>query len=263
MQRFRSVDGALGVLLGITISIGTVLGSPAGALPATSKAKPKPLSGVTIALDPGHQLGNSRFPRQINKLVDAGGFRKACNTTGTATNKGIPEATVAWQLSNAVRTRLQALGAEVVMTRSANSRSLWGPCVDARGRFAGESGADLMVSLHADGSSARNHGFHVITPTKRSPWTTSTAKPSLGLATALRDALTGAGIPRSTYVGSGTALSVRSDLGTLNRSTVPVSMIEIGNMRNSADARRMTTAAGRAQYAAAIVAGIRNYLQRG
>ena len=44
-------------------------------------------------------------------------------------------------------------------------------------------------------------------------------------------------------------MNVRSDLGTLNMSDVPVAMIEIGNMRNSGDARRMTSTSGRARYA--------------
>jgi N-acetylmuramoyl-L-alanine amidase len=39
-------------------------------------------------------------------------------------------------------------------------------------------------------------------------------------------------------------------------------MIEIGNMRNASDARRMTSSAGQAQYAAAIVRGIRASLGR-
>lgn len=257
----KAINGALGVWLGLVLAVGSVAGNPAGATPGPIVAKAKPLSGVRVAIDPGHQLGNSRFPSQINRQVNAGGFKKACNTTGTATNEGVPEATVVWKLSKLVKKNLEALGAEVVMTRNANSRNLWGPCVDARGLIAKKKGADLMVSIHADGSSSRNHGFHVITPKKRSPWTTATAKPSMQLSTALRDALTRAGIPRSTYIGSGNAISVRSDLGTLNRSQVPVSMLEIGNMRNAKDAKRMTTVLGRTQYANAIVAGIRTYLR--
>ena len=60
----------------------------------------------------------------------------------------------------------------------------------------------------------------------------------------------------------GTGLDIRSDLGTLNMSDVPVAMIEIGNMRNAGDARRMTSVKGRARYANAIVQGIRTYLRR-
>ena len=69
-------------------------------------------------------------------------------------------------------------------------------------------------------------------------------------------------MPRSNYIGGGTGLSVRGDLGTLNLSDVPIAMIEIGNMRNRSDARRMTTAAGQDRYANAVVRGIRTYLRR-
>ena len=227
-----------------------------------ARAAAEPLHGVVIAIDPGHQLGNHNYPRQINRPVQAGGFTKPCNTTGTATNSGIPEATVNWRLSRAVQRRLVALGATVRLTRTGNSQRAWGPCVDQRGEFGKRVGARLMVSLHADGAAGSDHGFHVIVPTKRSPWTTDIYSRSLRLGRLLRDALTARHVPRSNYIGHGTGLDIRSDLGTLNMSDVPVAMIEIGNMRNAADASRMTHRRGRATYANAVVAGIRAYLGR-
>jgi N-acetylmuramoyl-L-alanine amidase len=230
--------------------------------PAARAAVSLPLAGVRIALDPGHQLGNHNFPAQINRPVPAGGFTKPCNTTGTSTNGGFPEATLAFRVTRLVQARLEALGAKVFLTRTRNSQSLWGPCVDERGQFGQKVGARLTVSLHADGASAGSRGFHVIAPTSRSPWTTDIAASSLRLAKALRGGLDALGIPRSTYIGGGTALSIRSDLATLNLSDVPVAMIEVGNMRNASDAHRMTTRAGRARYAHAVVRGIRAYLAR-
>jgi N-acetylmuramoyl-L-alanine amidase len=243
-------------------------GSPAvrtaaliSASPATRSAA-LPLAGVRIALDPGHQLGNHNFPAQTGRLVPAGGFSKPCNTTGTSTNGGFPEATLTFRVARRVQARLEALGARVFLTRSRNSQSLWGPCVDARGEFGAQVGARLMVSLHGDGAASSARGFHVIVPRSRSPWTTDIARPSLRLAKALRAGFDALGLPRSTYVGNGTALSIRSDLGTLNMSDVPVAMIEVGNMRNASDAHRMTTTTGRARYARAVVRGIRLYLAR-
>jgi N-acetylmuramoyl-L-alanine amidase len=226
------------------------------------RATTLPLAGIRIAVDPGHQLGNHNFPAQVRRLVPAGGFEKPCNTTGTATSGGFPEATLNFRVAKLVQARLQALGAEVLLTRTRNSESLWGPCVDARGEFGARVQARLMVSLHGDGASSAAHGFHVIAPTSRRPWTTDIAGPSLRLARALRSGFDALGIPRSTYVGGGSALSVRSDLGTLNMSDVPVAMLELGNMRNRADAHRMTTRTGRARYARAVVRGIRLYLHR-
>jgi N-acetylmuramoyl-L-alanine amidase len=224
--------------------------------------KPRPLRSITIALDPGHQLGNARYPRQTGALAPAGGFQKPCNTTGTATNSGVAEATVNLRLARAVRKRLRSLGARVPMTRTTNSARRWGPCVNTRGQFGKRVGAQLMVSLHADGASSSGRGFHVIAPSYRAPWTSDIASSSLRLATSLRNGLTAFGVPRSNYTGGGTGLNVRNDLGTLNMSDVPVAMIEIGNMRNTGDARRMTSRSGRARYANAVVWGIRTFLGR-
>ena len=226
------------------------------------RRKALPLQSITIALDPGHQLGNRRFPTETNALVPAGGFEKPCNTTGTATVNGVPEATVTFDLAKVVEQRLQALGARVRMTRNVNSDDQWGPCVDARGQFGKRVGAQALVSLHADGSAAQDRGFHVIAPTRRTPWTDDIAGPSLRLAKSIRDALTASGLPPSNYTGGGTGLNVRDDLGTLNLSDVPVAMVEIGNMRNSGDAVQMTSTSGRARQADALVRGIRTFLGR-
>lgn len=234
----------------------------APARPIVAASTEQPLAGVRIALDPGHQLGNHNFPRQISRKVPAGGFTKPCNTTGTATNGGFPEATATFRVTQQVASRLRALGASVVLTRTRNSQSLWGPCVNVRGRFGAKVGAVLMVSLHADGAAASGHGFHVIAPKSRSPWTTDIAEPSLRLAKALRAGLDGRGISRATYLARGRGLTIRGDLATLNLADVPTAMIELGNMRNRGDARRLSTRSGQATYAAAVVQGIRTYLNR-
>ncbi|WP_107773427.1 N-acetylmuramoyl-L-alanine amidase family protein [Nocardioides sediminis] len=221
-----------------------------------------PLAGTTMVLDPGHQLGNARFPDQINRPVPAGGFTKPCNTTGTATAGGYPEATLNWQVSRRVRARLVDLGATVVMTRTSNRLDRWGPCVDVRGRAGNRIGADLKVSIHGDGSYAAGaRGFHVIAPPARAGWTDDIARPSMRLAHSVRAGLARSGVPVANYVAGGDGIDVRSDLATLNLSDVPTVMVELGNMRDPRDARRMTTARGRAAYASALVGGIRRFLR--
>lgn len=234
------------------------IGVPAGAsAPATSL----PLAGVVIVIDPGHQLGNHNFPKKIGQLVPAGGFTKACNTTGTATNGGFPEATLNFRVARRVRARLVELGARVIMTRTANRQDLWGPCVDERGRRGNDVGADLKISIHGDGHIG-GHGFHVIAPTDRAPWTHDIYRPSKRLAIDVRAALKSRGIPVADYIAGGDGLDFRSDLGTLNLSDVPTVMVELGNMRSRVDARRMTTRSGRATYARALVAASRAFLDR-
>jgi N-acetylmuramoyl-L-alanine amidase len=226
-----------------------------------------PLAGRVVVIDPGHQLGNHNYPRQISRLVPAGGFRKPCNTTGTVTRRGYPEASFAYDVALRLRERLRELGAVVRMTRHSNRQDRWGPCVDERG-LAGNvlddgSAADLKLSIHADGSfQAGAHGFHVIAPPDRRPWTHDIYRESRMLARVTRDALLDRGLSTATYVAGGDGLDVRGDLGTLNLSDVPTVMVELGNMRNRADARRMTRPGGRQWYARALGLAVRRYLQQ-
>jgi N-acetylmuramoyl-L-alanine amidase len=214
-----------------------------------------------IVLDPGHQLGNRNFPARINRPVPAGGFTKPCNTTGTATNGGYPEATFVWQVSRLVAVRLRELGATVRMTRHSNRQDRWGPCVDVRGRAGNRIEADLKLSIHADGSYAAGaRGFHVIAPPDRAPWTHDIHRRSRRLAFSVKAGLLGRGFVVANYVAGGDGLDVRSDLGTLNLSDVPTVMVELGNMRSPAEARVMTSPRGRARYAHGLVVGVRQFL---
>ena len=228
--------------------------------PATQR-RAEPLAGKVVVLDAGHQLGNHNFPAEINRPVPAGGFSKPCNTTGTATNGGYAEATFAWKVTQALKARLEKAGATVVLTRKSNREDRWGPCVDYRGRAGNARGADLKISIHGDGSTSSGaHGFHVIYPPDRAPWTDDIHASSQQLAQVTRDGLTGKGFSLANYIAGGDGLDERSDLATLNLSDVPTVMVELGNMRDRADASVMTSAKGQSRYAAALAAAVRAYL---
>ena len=210
-------------------------------------------------------FGNHNFPAEINRLVPAGGFSKPCNTTGTATDGGYAEATFAWNVTMKLKAKLEKSGATVVLTRTSNREDRWGPCVDYRGRAGNTLGsggnADLKLSIHGDGSLASGaHGFHVIYPPDRAPWTDDIFKPSKRLALVTKDALVDRGFAVATYIAGGDGLDERSDLGTLNLSDVPVVMLEAGNMRDSGDAAVMTSAKGQARYARALAVAARAFL---
>jgi N-acetylmuramoyl-L-alanine amidase len=254
------MSGLLGTLLALLLTVRGV-DAPASYDASTAPRASRPLDGRVVVIDPGHQLGNHNFPRRINRQVPAGGFEKPCNTTGTATNGGYPEATFAWQVSKLVRARLEKLGATVRLTRITNRQDRWGPCVDERGRAGNRVEADLKISVHADGSyTAGAHGFHVIAPTDRRPWTHDIYRTSKRLAVDTRAALRARGLPVANYIAGGDGLDFRSDLGTLNLSDVPTVMVELGNMRNATDAHRMTSRTGRHTYARALVDAVRRFL---
>ena len=233
-----------------------------GAYRAAPVVRSRRLVGKVVVLDPGHQIGNSRHLAQVNRTVNAGaGVRKACNTTGTQTNGGYPESRVAMRIALAAKKRLEAQGATVRLTRPRESAALWGPCIDARGRFGIQVRADAVVSIHADGAPARDRGFHVIRPASVRGWTDDIAGPSRRLAVAVHGALVGAGQRPARYIGSRDGYDVRRDLGTLNWSDRPICMVELGNMRSAPDAAMLTDPRWQdGVAAAAITAGVVDFL---
>jgi N-acetylmuramoyl-L-alanine amidase len=240
----------------------TVTPAPTTVTPPPSTSSPvapppAPASGKVVVLDPGHNGGNGAHPAEINRQVPAGrGQTKPCNTTGTATNAGYPEHAFTFDVAQRVGKALASKGIRVVYTRQ-NDTGV-GPCVDRRAAIGNEVGADAVVSVHADGSTAAGaNGFHVAYSSP--PLNAAQGEPSTRLAQTVRDTLRTSGFSTSNYIG-GSGLSARADLGGLNLSTRPTVLVECGNMRNAAEAARMTSAEGRQQYASAIAAAIEAYL---
>ena len=165
-------------------------------------------------------------------------------------------------MATRLRATLEKLGARVVLTRKVNSQKRWGPCVDRRGRAGNKIPADLKISIHGDGSFASGaHGFHVIAPTDRAPWTDDIYSESRRLALLAKASLVKKDFQVATYIAGGDGLDFRSDLGTLNLSDVPTVMVELGNMRDPGDARVMTSAQGQKRYAAALARAARLFLR--
>lgn len=250
------------VVLAAMLAAGSVAVNPVPAV-ASPLAPPEPgaLDGAVIAIDPGHQLGNSnsKFAKEMAQTRFNGTIVKSCNTTGTATNAGLPEATFNWKVANKLKAILEAQGATVVMTRDANSRDRWGPCVWDRGGFGAKQDASLMVSIHADGAPSSGRGFHVIAPGRVKGWTDDIIRPSRRLARQVIAGLKEAGLVPTTYLSR--PLSVRTDQSTLNFADVPTVIVELGNMRNRSDAALMSSRSGQQDYAQALAAGIIRYCE--
>ncbi|GAA2475893.1 N-acetylmuramoyl-L-alanine amidase [Streptomyces gobitricini] len=240
--------------------------APSPAAPGPSVAASSvaaPLAGRTVVIDPGHNPGNFKHPREINRLVDIGTNRKECDTTGTSTNSGYTEAAFTLDVSRRLRTLLQEQGATVVLTQDADRP--YGPCIDERARIGNTAGADAVVSVHADGSAVGNRGFHVILPAVVKGGAADTSKivgPSRALGESVaREFARATGSAPANYLGGGTGLDVRKDLGGLNLSTVPKVFVECGNMRDPKDVASLTDAAWRQRAAQGIAAGVRTYLR--
>ncbi|MFI9597211.1 N-acetylmuramoyl-L-alanine amidase [Nonomuraea sp. NPDC052265] len=230
-------------------------GTPAQQAPPDAK----PLNGKVIVIDPGHNGGNFRDPKAINRKVNVLTQWKPCDTTGTETNNGYTEAAFTWDVSNRMAKILKGRGATVKLTRSDNDSV--GPCITQRAAIGNKAKADAAISVHADGAAAAGHGFHVIIPKKINGPVDKVVAPSTKLGVDVRDAFArGTGLPYSTYIGS-KALSFRNDLGGLNLSTVPKIFVECGNMRNAGDAAKFQNPRFRQRIALALANGLQHYLE--
>ncbi|MCW2928489.1 MAG: cell wall hydrolase/autolysin [Thermoleophilia bacterium] len=243
----------------VAASLVAVTGGPSADAQGTARAGADaavraPLAGLVVNVDPGHNPGNATYATAINRIVQRGPIRKACDTTGTTTNGGYPEWLFTQQLATRLARRLRAAGATVTFTR-ANGAPAWGPCITQRADIGNR--ANVSISLHTDGAPTRARGFHVIRPGFVPGYTGDILRRSSTLAVQVRDGLrrVPGGVPVSNYAGRA-GIDVRNDLGGLTLSNVPKVMVEHGNMRNATDAGILASSLQQERTAAALTAAL-------
>ncbi|MFJ4802832.1 MULTISPECIES: N-acetylmuramoyl-L-alanine amidase [Streptomyces] len=240
-----------------------VRSSPSVAPSADDKAV-APLKGKVVVIDPGHNVDNFRHTAEINRQVDVGNGRKECDTTGTSTNDGYAEARFTLDVAHRLRALLERQGATVRLTHDEKGPD-WGPCVNERAEIGNKAHADAAISIHADGAPVGDRGFHVILPGAVHAGGADT-RPIVGPSRDLGERIASdfrrvTGEPPSNYIGHGTALDTRTDLGGLNLSTVPKVFIECGNMRDDTDAALLTSGSWRQKAAQGMSEGIVSFLR--
>jgi N-acetylmuramoyl-L-alanine amidase len=232
---------------------------------ATPKPSPqptaaaRPLAGITVGIDPGHNGLNGSDPSYISHLVWNGRESETCDTTGTQTASGYTEARFSFNVARYLAAALLADGARVVLTRQNNHGA--GPCVDRRAEILNGSGARVAIDIHADGGPAWGRGFTVLEPVADGP-NDHVIRASERFGRDVRAALLArTGMPVSNYYGSN-GIQFRDDLAGLNLTTVPKVLIESGNMVNAADAALLTSPGFQRQLAAALLAAILEFLHK-
>src|SRR3984885_8131430 len=234
------------------MAVGLLIATSGSAVP-TAAAAPASIAGRIVFLDPGHNGANDA---SISRQVPTGrGGTKDCQASGTSTNDGYPEHTFNWETVLRIRQELTALGVRTAMSRG-NDDAL-GPCVDERAAMANALHPDAIVSIHADGGPATGRGFHVNYSSP--PLNQAQSGPSVQFAQIMRDQLQTSGLLPANYIGKG-GLYPRSDLNGLNLAQYPSILVEMGNMKNPADATLIESPDGRQKYADAVVRGIAGFL---
>jgi N-acetylmuramoyl-L-alanine amidase len=255
----------VGCMAGASAGHATTVRHPPPASARTSPANPptrvqvsgsKPLAGKTVGIDPGHNGKNYAHPAYLHRQIWNGREYEDCNTTGTSTNGGYPEARFTWRVASYLRSDLRAEGARVVMTRHNNHGV--GPCVNHRARIINHAHADVGIDIHGDGGPSSGRGFAVLEPV-RDKYNKHVVGKSARFGHVLRHRILGQTVmPTSTYDGVH-GITHRNDLAGLNLTTVPLVLIECGNMRNAADARLMTSKSFQKRLARAFASAITKF----
>lgn len=218
---------------------------------------PLPLAGKIIGIDPGHNGRNWADPAFLDKQIWNGREWENCDTTGTSTNGGYPEARFTWNVATYLAADLQKLGAKVVLTRKNNHGV--GPCVNTRAYILDKAHANVSIDIHADGGPGWGRGFTVLEPV-RDKYNYKVIDSSLRFGRDVHLAFVRhTPIPVSDYYGKNGYI-VRNDLAGLNLTTMPKVLIECANMRNSTDARLLTSPSAQRAIAQALTDAIIRFL---
>lgn len=241
--------------------------APIGSSPATlspdntvSPVDPsKPLSGIVICIDPGHQGEGNRekepcapWGKDANASVNNEVMKTKCasGTTGKFTN--VPEYIVTLEISLKMKTSLEALGAKVVMIREDHNVNISNK---ERAEIGNNANADVVLRVHCNGAESesakgielyvRDKGDNTAAYKERSDYDYS-------VASELMDYLisaTGAknrGVKRSdNYTGT-------------NWSSVPSVIIECGFMSNEEEDNLLVTEAYQQKFADAVAEWLKN-----
>jgi N-acetylmuramoyl-L-alanine amidase len=233
-------------------------GAPGAAAWGRAGIPGRPLAGMVVGIDPGHNGGNFANQAAIDRKIWNGRAWENCNTTGTATNGGYTEALFNFQVAVYLRADLVAAGARVVMTRASNNGV--GPCVNQRAAIMNNAHANAAIAIHADGGPPDGRGFAILEPIADGT-NSAVIAPSARLGDDIRAALlAGIVMPPSNYDGVD-GLKARDDLAGLNLARVPTVLIEVGNMRNATDAGLLTSGPFQQQVAQALAAAIISFLR--
>lgn len=211
--------------------------------PAPIPGPTLPLEHKIICIDPGHcisPLAGKGYMQPVSPLSDE---QKSMYGRGTqGANMSEVELTLIVGLK--LRDALEELGAEVLMTREVSEITI---SLMERCDIANEAGADIKVSIHADGNNDHSiHGVSVLVPAADLLGTPEIREESVRLGELMVDA-----VADKTGARNRGAIP-RKDLTGFNFSTVPTVLIEMGFMTNKEEDALLETE----EYQDKIVAGM-------
>jgi len=201
-----------------------------------------------VAIDPGHQ-GRGDYTREPNGPGST--TYKARVATGTrGVSTGIPEYQFVLEMSLLLRDELLARGIGVFMVRETNDINISN---SQRAIAASESGADIFIRVHANGSANRDvHGIMTLTSSRNNPYIPHLYEESRALSEAMLQEMVAATGARNLGV------TLADNMTGNNWSSIPVTIIEMGFMTNPSEDELMQTE----EYQRKLITGMADGIER-
>ena len=228
----------------------TLPGTTPTSQPTTAPATQPAIPPKVICIDAGHQQSGIWDTEPNGPGSDVMKAKLSSGTQGVATR--IPEYQLNLDVSLLLETELLARGYQVVMIRRTNDCPLSNA---ERAQIANESGADIFIRIHANGSdNASINGMLCCAPTQNNPFLTQQViAESIRLSDIVTKtfcAATGANNQGIYYVDTMTGI---------NWCEIPVTIVEMGYMSNPDEDRAMASSEYQQKMVTGIADGIDAY----
>ncbi|MDF2842417.1 MAG: cell wall hydrolase/autolysin [Herbinix sp.] len=212
-------------------------------LDSTTKSKEEDKPYI-IAIDAGHQKKGNYDKEPVGPGSKTMKTKVSAGTKGVSS--GVYEYELTLKLAKGVKKELIARGYEVVMIRDKHDVDISNK---ERSEIANESGADILIRIHADGYSDPSvNGVSTLYPSKKNPYVANLSADSYSLSKKIVDSL----CKQTKAKNRGTM--PHDDMSGINWSEIPVTIIEVGFMTNKKEDKLLQTK----DYQSKIIKGICN-----